>query len=126
MYRNPKHFLAALCLLACVGATHAARAAEPKPAVADAVTIAKGKELAEAPRGYYGPCENCHGKGLMGDAQVPRLAGRAPADIVRQLQDFKSGARKGGGADTMQDIVGDMSADEMNAVAAYIATLGKN
>jgi cytochrome c553 len=123
MNRNQKRSIAAICVLP-FAATFSAHAADPKPV--EAATVAKGKELAETPRGYYGPCESCHGKGLMGDAQVPRLAGRAPGDIVRQLQDFKSGARKGGGADIMQDIAGDMSADDMGALAAYIATLGKS
>jgi cytochrome c553 len=68
-------------------------------------------------------CTNCHGPDLKGVGAVPRLAGRSPSYIVRQLYDFKSGVRAGPASLPMQSTVESLSEQDMVALAAYIASL---
>jgi cytochrome c553 len=58
----------------------------------------------KAGRNYFnGICSACHGGSAQGNATLgaPRLAGADPAYLLRQLQDFRSGAR-GSAADDRQ------------------------
>jgi cytochrome c553 len=84
-------------------------------------SIARGRALVRA----SGPdgCVACHGPTLHGTAEVPSIAGRSPSYIVRQLYDFRSGARTGTNAAPMQAVVARLDEHEMTAVAAYLATL---
>jgi cytochrome c553 len=56
-------------------------------------------------------------------SDVPRLAGRSPSYIVRQLYDFKVGARTGGGSELMKPVVASLTLDDMIDLAAYVASL---
>ncbi len=84
--------------------------------------IAKGKRLVQSGAGAY-PCAACHGPTYHGNGQVPPLAGRSPSYIVRQLTDFKRGARHGANAGMMRPEVARMSQDDMLNIAAYLASL---
>jgi cytochrome c553 len=86
-------------------------------------SIEKGAALAalSAP-GKTLQCAVCHGPGLRGLADVPRLAGRSPSYIMRQLYDFKSGARTGASG-LMKPVVANLSQDDMIALAAYVSSL---
>ncbi len=68
-------------------------------------------------------CTSCHGPNLRGQGDAPRLAGRSPSYIVRQLFDFQSGARNDPGAGLMKPIANSLSAADRVNVAAYLATL---
>ncbi len=57
----------------------------------------------------------------MGDA--PPIAGRSPSYIVRQLYDFKTGARSGTMSALMEPVAEHLTTSQMTDVAAYIATL---
>ena len=60
-------------------------------------SIAKGKALAESGgSGSTITCSICHGDGLKGLGNVPRLAGLHPIYIARQLISFKDGTSNGG------------------------------
>ncbi len=87
-------------------------------------SIARGKEYAET-WGENGSlaCAACHGERLAGAGSIPGLAGRSPSYIVRQLHDFKTGARRGVGGAAMTPVVEDMSDAQMLALAAYLASL---
>ena len=61
-------------------------------------SIQKGEALVKTGSGKRAACSTCHGPGLKGMGKVPRLAGRSPSYIVRQLYDMKSGARAGAAA----------------------------
>lgn len=63
-------------------------------------------------------CGACHGEALAGDI-APRLAGRSPTYLFRQLYDFKSGARKGSNSDQMKSIAEALSIEDMISLAAY-------
>lgn len=67
-------------------------------------------------------CASCHGVDGAGIAQAnyPALAGMPSAYIVKQLEDFKSGARSN---TTMREIAAGMDAREMLVAANYYAAL---
>ena len=69
------------------------------------------------------PCAVCHGADLKGLGPVPGIAGRSPSYAVRQLYDFKHGARAGSGSVRMKPTVEHLSLDDMIALAAYLASL---
>jgi len=86
----------------------------PKKNATDAKLAAKGKVI------YENTCFACHGATGTGDENIARLASQKSFYIVKQLQAFKSGARKN---DTMPDVAAELSEDEMKAVAEYISGL---
>lgn len=86
-------------------------------------SIAKGKALASAPPGKTVTCTICHGAGLKGLGDVPRLAGLHPIYIVRQLSNFQTGVSGGSAAALMKRVVANMTEDDMVALAAYAASL---
>jgi cytochrome c553 len=68
-------------------------------------------------------CTNCHGADLMGMDPVPGIAGRSPSYIVRQLYDMQHGFRSGEWTTSqMKPVVANVSADDMLAIAAYLAS----
>ncbi len=85
-------------------------------------SVASGKKLVASGAGAF-PCASCHGADLRGDGNVPALAGRSPSTIVRQLYDFKHGARSGPAADPMKTEVINMTSDNILDIAAYLASL---
>lgn len=85
---------------------------------------AKGENLVRTGRmGTTQQCAACHGADLKGTTSVPGVAGRSPSYIVRQLYDFKSGARAGPGSPPMKAVVQKLSHQDMIAIAAYLASL---
>jgi len=87
-------------------------------------SIALGKRLAQT----WGDsqeleCSSCHGPGYKGKEDVPSIAGRSPTSVVRQLYDFKSGARRGGKSSEMDKVVKYMKNSDMLALAAYLGSL---
>jgi cytochrome c553 len=87
-------------------------------------SIKKGEELAtKGGSGKTIRCSTCHGEGLKGLGNVPFLAGRSPAYIVRQLYDFKAGNRHGEWSPLMKEAVAKLTTEDMVAVAAYAASL---
>ena len=67
-------------------------------------------------------CTTCHGPELKGLVDVPRLAGRSPSYLIRQLYDLRSGARKGGTAELMKPVVAHLTDEDLVAFAAYLAS----
>jgi cytochrome c553 len=95
-------------------------------------SIAKGEELAmtggdhvengKIVKGRTVACAVCHGPQLKGLGNVPNLAGRSPIYLVRQLYDFKHGARTGKEAALMIPVVVGLTQDDMVNLAAYISS----
>jgi cytochrome c553 len=85
-------------------------------------SIAKGKALATGVPGALLACTTCHGADLKGLAGIPPIVGRSPSYAVRQLLEFKTGARNGAAAAMMKPVVASMTLDEMIALAAYLAS----
>jgi len=68
-------------------------------------------------------CATCHGPGLKGAGDFPRIAGLSPTYIFRQLYDFKHGARVGAESSLMKSPLEKLSTSDMIALAAYAASL---
>jgi len=85
-------------------------------------SIAKGQTLATTGGGRTLPCAICHGPELQGLGDVPPIAGRQATYIVRQLYMMKDGDRSGPSAALMQQVVKNLTVDDMLALAAYAAS----
>jgi cytochrome c553 len=86
-------------------------------------SIAKGEGLVTTGgSGKTIACSICHGQSLTGMGEVPRIAGRSPLYIVRQLYYFQTGARAGGMADLMKAVAAQLNQDDMVEIAAYVAS----
>ncbi len=87
-------------------------------------SIAKGEALVNTGGGGTTvPCAACHGADLKGVGPIPGIAGRSPTYIVRQLYDFKHGARAGASSALMKPTVEKLSEGDMISLAAYVASL---
>jgi cytochrome c553 len=86
--------------------------------------IKKGEALVKSgANGKSVQCAICHGETLRGIGNVPRLAGRHPAYIARQLYMFKDNRRNRGDALLMKRPVASLTDDDILNISAYIASL---
>jgi cytochrome c553 len=81
-------------------------------------TLNRGKQVAAKAQ-----CATCHGANLEGIGPVPALAGRSPSYTMRQLFDFKTGARNGPWGALMKPVVAGLSVQDLMAVSAYAASI---
>jgi cytochrome c553 len=87
-------------------------------------SLAKGEALvASGGGGKTIPCAICHGVALKGLGDVPNIAGRSPGNIARQIYYFQTGDRGGTSAALMKAVVEKLTADDVLAIAAYVASL---
>jgi cytochrome c553 len=87
-------------------------------------SVKKGEALAAGEdAGKTLACRTCHGPDLRGVDAVPGIAGRSPSYIVRQLYDFKQGARAGSTGAPMKPVVEKLTVGDMTMLAAYLASL---
>jgi len=72
-------------------------------------------------------CAGCHGSDAQGNnaAKFPGLIGQQSEYVLVQLQTFADGSRSNDMNNMMQNIAARMSQKEMEAVAAYLATLSQ-
>jgi cytochrome c553 len=86
---------------------------QPAKAGGDPALARQGKAKATV-------CLGCHGKSGEGNGEFPRLAGQHPDYLAEQLTKYKNGIRKN---DAMQAIAGNLSDEEINALAAFFGGL---
>jgi len=87
-------------------------------------SIARGEALVkDAASGKTVQCRICHGEGLKGLGEVPRLAGLQPLYVARQLFDMRHGSSAGKAAALMKAVVANLSEDDIIAISAYVASL---
>jgi cytochrome c553 len=87
-------------------------------------SVAKGEALVTTGGGGKTlPCAICHGVGLKGLGDVPNIAGRSPGNIARQIYYFQTGDRGGPSAALMKGVVDKLTADDVIAISAYVASL---
>ncbi len=90
-------------------------------------SIKKGEALVTtgttASGGKVTACTACHGADLHGLGPVPRLAGRSPSYIARQLYDMQHGNRAGAWTPLMAPVVANLGPDDLLTAAAYLASL---
>lgn len=77
---------------------------------------------ANAVRGMAATCANCHGTDGRSSGPVPSLAGIDKAQIVQQMQDFKTGKRP---ATIMHQLAKGYSDAQIDQIAAYFAAQKK-
>lgn len=98
--------------------TAAPAAAPATIPAAEAAAVKPGD--ATAGQAKAAACGACHGMdGNSSDAQYPKLAGQSEQYIVRQLQNFKSGARKN---PIMLGMATPLSEQDMHDIAAYFSS----
>lgn len=86
-------------------------------------SLARGKRLVvTGDEGRTLACASCHGPDLEGLADVPRLAGRSPSYLFRQLYDLRQGTRVGGASVLMRPVVAQLTDEDMVAIVAYLAS----
>jgi cytochrome c553 len=71
--------------MADLAAYYAAQQPRPRPAPVDPAKAAAGKALAQSHQ-----CTSCHGPGLQGQNQVPRVAGQDFAYLLKRLRGYKT------------------------------------
>jgi cytochrome c553 len=81
-------------------------------------SIRKGDALVKK-----GACALCHGEGLKGLGEVPRIAGLQPLYIARQLFDIQYGSSNGKAVALMKGPVAHLSEDDVIAISAYLGSL---
>lgn len=99
-------------------------AQRPGPgAYGDAASIARGAGIYAKGIASDGipPCAACHGANGAGTEQFPRLAGQHAQYLLKQLRSFQSNLRD---VAVMHGVAQGMAMGEMEAVAAYLESLG--
>jgi cytochrome c553 len=87
-------------------------------------SVAKGEALATTGgAGKTIACSICHGAGLKGLGEVPRLAGAHPTYLARQLYNYKLNLSNGASSALMKPVVQQLNDDDILSIAAYIASL---
>ena len=82
------------------------------------LSIAGAAVVSAEPPAGAAACSGCHPSSPRGASPVARLAGRDRAEIVKAMQDFRSGARTG----TVMDRIAKGFTDaEIQAIAAWYA-----
>jgi cytochrome c553 len=85
-------------------------------------TLSAAPAIGQSPdtkaRNIAATCANCHGTGGVSVAEIPSLAGRPRAEIVRLMQEFKSGARA---ATVMNQLAKGYSDEQIEALAGWFA-----
>jgi len=89
----------------------------------DAGLVAKGQIVFErgVPDNGVPACATCHGAKAQGNGTFPRLAGQHEPYLLRQIELFRSGAR--GNAPVMSAVAHQLSAEQAQAVAAYLQSM---
>lgn len=90
----------------------------------DAALAARGREIYEkgGQASEVVPCIGCHGERAHGSDRLPRLAGQIAAYLIAQLKGFDARERTSENA-VMHALAARMTADEREAVSAYLSTL---
>lgn len=87
-------------------------------------SIQRGAALVTQTRdgGTVPACITCHGPELKGLGDVPRLAGRSPSFLMRQLTDLRRGVRQGGSTELMKPVVAHLTDADLVSLVAYLAS----
>jgi len=92
-------------------------------ALAAAANVAQAGGNAAAGAAKAATCAGCHGpKGISVAPNFPNLAGQKEAFLVKQVKDFKSGARKD---PTMSAMAAPLSDTDIANLAAHFSSLKK-
>ena len=91
--------------------------------LAAAPAVAPGAKAASPPA-LAGLCASCHGaNGLSPYPAYPNLAGQKAGYIAYALRQYQAHQRLGAQANIMAAVAGQLTADDISALAAYYASL---
>jgi cytochrome c553 len=90
----------------------------PKAAARAGLLVAKGSRADRIP-----PCVNCHSVHPKRAFDAPWLEAQQPAYLVKELEDFRSGARTNDPDHVMEKIAQVLSDDDIAVLAQYLASL---
>ncbi|WP_019569309.1 cytochrome c [Thioalkalivibrio sp. ALE11] len=97
---------------------------------ADEDVVARGEQIYRGgiPSEGVAACIACHGAQGQGnpEAMFPKVAGQHATYSLDQLQQFRDGERRNDNGQMMRGIVGNMSDEDMESVAQYMAGLQPN
>ena len=100
---------------------------QPDPLASPAASRTRGKDLylnGDQRTGLIA-CAQCHGTTALGVGEFsPRLAGQSASYVEEQLRAWRKGAVRDPLGAFMRAEAGGMSLEDINAVAAYVASLG--
>ncbi len=97
-------------------------AAEPAAEAAPAPGAPQKIDLAQGEASYSGICLACHGEGGGGVEDIPtqpRLAHQHPDYFIKQMMDFRSGARENA---VMEGMAQAVSEEDIHNIAAWLLT----
>ncbi len=87
-------------------------------------SLARGEALVKTGgSGKTISCAICHGDGLKGLGEVPRLAGLQPVYLARQLITMQNGTSAGKAAALMKKVVANLSEEDIISISAYLGSL---
>ena len=72
-------------------------------------------------RNLAAQCANCHGTNGRSQGGMPALAGRGREDIIRIMNEFKSGARTGPQSTIMHQLAKGYSDEQVALIADYLS-----
>jgi cytochrome c553 len=104
-------------------ATYYSSQAGPKAKGEQSELIARGKKVYTEGVVNLGvpACASCHGDRAQGQAAFPRLSGQHAPYVIKQLLVIQNALRT---APVMHGVVRNLSRDQLQAVAAYVESLG--
>jgi cytochrome c553 len=85
--------------------------------------LRRGEALSKGGDGKTIACATCHGEGLKGLGDVPRLVNIHPMYIVRQLHNMQNGGYPTTAAAQMKKVVEKLTDEDIMALAAYCGSL---
>lgn len=97
----------------------------PVQSSASHATLKLGKQLATEGdwNAYIPPCQSCHGPSNQGvNGNFPAIAGQHASYITQQLKAWQQGTRKSDPLNLMAAIAKRMNEEQIEAVAAYLAS----
>ncbi len=93
----------------------------------NAKIVSAGKTIYKGGNYYKGipACAGCHSPLGAGNrpGSIPALAGQRVQYVIKTLKDFRSGTRNNDVNSIMQNVAVNMSDNDINAVAAYVAEM---
>jgi len=112
--------MSACALLVLAPAAGAAEAAAPAPAAVQKAAKPAKPDLVKGEATFTATCAACHGAdGNSAVPAQPKLAAQHPEYLVKQLQEYKSGARKN---PIMQGFAAMLSEEDMRNIAFWVTT----
>lgn len=99
-------------------APEAAAPAAPAPAVSPADAAMDKGRIA-----YGGVCVGCHGKQGEGQGVFPKVAGKPAQELAAKLRDYREGKQMGPQTAIMAPNAKNLSDEDIDALANYMATL---